>query len=245
MSSPVPDRNASFHTTQWSIVIAAGQRDGSDVQPALTALCQRYWSPLYAYARRKGFSSEDASDGVQSFFVRLLEKPFLQTADKERGRFRTFLLTAFQRFLLNELDRRHAQKRGGLVTMDPRDVSEVDSHVSGLSDRDNAEALFERRWALTLLNQVLQRLEQETKDKGRQDLFDLCRAFLVVDESRLPVADIAARTQTSESAVKVFVHRLKTRYRELLLEEVRSTVDNDSEVADELQALFRAVSESG
>ncbi len=241
MSSPVPDRNASFHTTQWSLVVAAGQREGSGVQPALTALCQRYWSPLYAYARRRGFGSDDASDCVQSFFVQLLEKPFLRSADKERGRFRTFLLTAFQRFLANELDRRHAIKRGGLVTMDPRDVSEVDSHVSGLTNNVDAESIFERRWALTLLNQVLLRLEQEMKDKGRQDLFDLCRGFLVLDDSRMPVAEIAAKTQSTESAVKVFVYRLRNRYRELLMEEVRSTVDHDRDVPDELQSLFRAV----
>ena len=237
-----PQGHARFATTRWSLVVAAGRSSAPEARAALETLCQWYWTPLYEFARRRGSPSADAADLTQDFFVALLEKDFLRTADQERGRFRSFLLTAFKRFLMNEHDRATALKRGGGVRVITINADEAESRVClEPADHRTPEILFERRWAITLLDRVLGQLAQEMSDKGRSQLFECCRGCLTgvgLDEH---YASIASQCGVTEAAVKVAVHRLRARYRELLIEEVRQTVASEAEVVDELRALMRAV----
>ncbi len=239
-----PQGHARFATTRWSLVVAAGRSSAPEARAALETLCQWYWTPLYEFARRRGSPSAEAADLTQDFFAVLLEKDYLQTADQDRGRFRSFLLTAFKRFLMNEHDRATALKRGGRVQVVAINADDAESHFC-IEPVDNRtpEILFERRWAIMLLDRVLGQLEQEMSEKGRSQLFECCRGCLTgvgLDEQ---YASIASRCGVTEAAVKVTVHRLRARYRELLIEEVRQTVTSEAEVADELRALMRAVME--
>lgn len=239
-----PPNAAAPATTRWSIVLAAGQRSTPDAQAALAWLCESWWTPLYEFARRRGYSASDAADLTQGFFTRLLESDFLQSADPARGRFRSFLLTAFRRFLSGERDHHRALKRGGGVTVWSFDAEKAESqYAAEPADHRTPERLFERRWAIVLLERVLQLLEEEFQRKGRGEFFSLCRGCLTglgIDDH---YATIAAACDMSESAVKVAVHRMKGRYRELLRAEVAQTVANDAEIDDELRALLKAVSE--
>jgi len=199
---------------------------------------------LYEFARRRGYSAADAADVTQGFFTSLLETDFLQRADPKRGRFRSFLLTAFKRFLSGERDHDTALKRGGGITIWSLDTAEAESkYAAEPADHRTPERLFERRWAIVLLDRVLQLLEEEFRRKGREQFFSLCRGSLTglgIDEH---YASIAAACDMTETAVKVAVHRMKVRYRELLRAEVAQTVANDAEIDEELQALMQAVSE--
>lgn len=235
-------KHRSFATTRWSIVVAAGRRSNPNAEAALAGLCECYWMPLYEFARRRGYSSTSAADLTQAFFVCLLEKDYLQSADPERGRFRAFLLTAFKRFLSRERDHDRAQKRGGDLTF----VSLNFDHAESLAclepaDDRTPERLFERRWAIVLLDRVLQLLEAEYGERGKSELFTLCRGALTgcgIDDQ---YASIAATCKMTEAAVKVAIHRMRNRYRELLRAEVAQTVTCESEVEDELRALMEAV----
>src|SRR5215510_3239125 len=174
--------NSSFATTHWSLVLAAGRGASADAQAALAALCQTYWYPLYAYVRRKGHQPDDAQDLTQAFFARLLEKHYLQSADPERGRFRSFLLTAFKRFLSKERDRERTKRRGGgrkLLALD----SEAGETRYSLEPAHEvtAEKLYEQRWALTLLDQVFARLRDEFDQAGKQKEFNRLKVYLTGD----------------------------------------------------------------
>jgi RNA polymerase sigma-70 factor (ECF subfamily) len=231
-----------FATTRWSLVAAAGNRTAPEAQEALATLCRIYWYPLYAYARRQLASADDAQDLTQEFFVRLLEKDYLQAADPQRGRFRAFLLTAFQRFLANERDRARAQKRGGGRPVLSLDFQAGESQFQREpADPATPETLFERRWALTLLEQTLGRLRQEFASAGKEKLFATLKGTLTGDDSGVPYAQLAAQLDVSEQAVKVAVHRLRRRYAELLRAEITQTVADPREVEDELRDLFAAV----
>lgn len=239
-----PPGAAAFATTRWSMVLAAGQRAAPDAEAALAGLCEVYWVPLYEFARRRGYSAADAADATQSFFARLIEKDYLQSADPERGRFRAFLLTAFKRFLSHQRSHDHALKRGGGKQLLSLDHESVESQLNiEPADHRTPERLYERRWAIILLDRVLQLLEEEYLRKGRVDFFFLCRGSLTglgIDDR---YASIAATFDMTESAVKVAVHRMKIRYRELLRAEVAQTVANDADVDDELRMLMQAVSD--
>jgi RNA polymerase sigma factor (sigma-70 family) len=232
-----------FASTRWSLVAAAGQGASPEAQEALAVLCRVYWYPLYAYARRRLANVEDAQDVTQAFFAQLLEKDYLQAADKERGRFRSFLLTAFKRFLARERERDRAQKRGGGRHIVPLDFQKGERlyHLEP-ADHATAETIFERRWALTLLEQALARLRHEFEAAGKQKVFDGLKATLTGDGVAEPYAEIAGRLDMSEPAVKVAVHRLRRRYQELLREEIAQTVATTTEIEEELRSLFRAVS---
>lgn len=234
----------NFATTRWSVVIAAGQRANPAAQTALAGLCEIYWMPLYEFARRRGCSTADAADVTQSFFARLIEKDDLQNADPERGRFRSFLLTAFKRFLSNVRSHDHALKRGGGVTIWSLDPERAESQlIVEAADHRTPERLYERRWAIILLDRVLQLLEDEYRRKGRHEFFSLCRGCLTglgIDDC---YASVAATCGMTESAVKVAVHRMRIRYRELLRAEVAQTVASDDDVDDELRMLMQAVSD--
>lgn len=214
-----------------------------DAQAALAQLCEIYWPPLYSYARRRGHSAADAADLTQGFFARLLEKDYLHDADPQRGRFRAFLLTAFQRFLSKEHRSENAAKRGGGVTMFSIDAISAESHCALMADsKETAEQRFERDWALALLNQALLKLESEFQQQGRSALFAAGRHCLTGDPVGRTYADIAHSLNMSIPALKVAVHRMRARYRDILRSEVAQTLENTAETDDELQRLIRAVS---
>jgi RNA polymerase sigma-70 factor (ECF subfamily) len=231
-----------FATTQWSLVISAADRTSPRAQQALAELCSAYWYPLYAFVRRQGSSAAEAEDLTQGFFLALLEKEFLAATGPEKGRFRTFLLLCLKRFLANARDRERAQKRGGgrpLVSIN-RDEAES-RYQAEPADAATAERIYERRWALALLDQVLARLEDEYRQSGKSSLFAQLKLYLVADEPAARYADVAADLGVTEGAVKVAVHRLRRRYGELLRAEVARTLERPADVKEEIQALFAAL----
>jgi RNA polymerase sigma-70 factor (ECF subfamily) len=231
-----------FASTRWSVVAAAGQGTSPEAQEALATLCKIYWYPLYAYARRRLASVEDAQDLTQEFFAQLLEKDYLQAADPRRGKFRSFLLTVFKHFLSKERDRANAQKRGGGRRFLPLDfqAGETRYHLEP-ADRGTPDTIYQRRWALTLLEQALARLRQEFTGSGKRQLFETLKATLTGDGSAGPYAQIGETLGITEQAVKVAVHRMRQRYKELLRDEIAQTVSSSEEIDDELRDLFNAV----
>lgn len=240
--APTGAGGSRFATTHWSVVLAAGGERSPEAHQALATLCETYWYPLYAYVRRRGYAAEDAQDLTQAFFAALLEKVYLRAADRERGRFRSFLLTALKRFLSKEWDRAHAQKRGGTHGPISLDVQSGETRYSLEPSHDwTPERIYERRWALTLLDQVMARLRQRYVADGKEQLFDLLKAFLTGESGAPPYSQAAAELAMTEGAVKVAVHRLRRRYRELLRSEIAQTVAHPGEVDDELRFLRAAV----
>jgi RNA polymerase sigma-70 factor (ECF subfamily) len=241
MSSPVSKADW-FATTQWTMVLTAQDQQSPQAGDALEKLCQRYWRPIYVFIRRCGHGPDDAQDLTQAFFARLLEKDYLKAADAAKGRFRTLLLTAAYRFLADERERTHAQKRGGAVihvSMD--ELMAEESHPMGLAEVVTPETIFERRWAETVLATVLSRLRQEFESAGQQDRFDTLKPLLATDKQAPSGAEIAAKLGLSESAAYSAVHRLRQRYGELLREEIAHTVASPEDVDEELQYLVRVL----
>jgi DNA-directed RNA polymerase specialized sigma24 family protein len=232
---------ARFATTRWSVVLAAGRRASPEAEGALAALCGSYWYPLYAHARRRGLHAEDARDRTQAFFARLLETDGLAVADPGRGRFRSFLLAAFGHFLANEWDRERAARRGGGRPALSLDVAAGESRYR-LEPADEAtpERIFDRQWALTVLDRALERLRDEYHRGGKGDLFDALKPALAGDRGT-PYAEVAGRLGMTEGAVKVAAHRLRGRCRDLVRDEVAQTVGAPDEVDDELRHLFAAL----
>ncbi len=235
-------RNGHFATTRWSVVLAVGDPSSSESRTALETLCQTYWYPLYAFVRRQGRPAVDAQDLVQGFFARLLDKEFLQTADQQRGRFRSFLLTLFKRFLSNERKYDEAEKRGGGQHVMSLDIESGEERFQmEPTDEWTPERLFERRWALTLLDHVLVQLGEDYRAKGKEELFDQLRVFLTANSTARSYGEIAADLEMTEGAVKVAVHRLRQRYRNSLRYEIASTVESVDDVDDELNHLLNAL----
>jgi RNA polymerase sigma factor (sigma-70 family) len=228
-----------FVTTHWSVVVSAQDKDSPRSVEALESLCRLYWYPLYAFVRRQGRRPHDAQDLTQEFFARLLEKDYLKSAAREKGRFRTFLLVALKRFLANEWDRQHAQKRGGFAPTVSIDQELAESRfVTEPARRLRPDMLFDRQWATILLERVMARLQEEYLTSGRAKLFEHLRGCLAQDESGLPYAEIAARLNLTEAAVKMAVHRLRARYREILQAEIANTVSSPEEIEEEIRHLF-------
>jgi RNA polymerase sigma-70 factor (ECF subfamily) len=223
-------------------VLAAGQRSSPAAADALATLCQTYWYPLYAFARRRGCAPEDAADLTQGFFADLLDKDFLRTADQQRGRFRSFLLTVFKRFLSHEQQRQQTQKRGG-----GRQQFSIDAAVGEAryqyepTDEWTAERLYDRRWALTLLDDVMARLESEYQDKGKGELFARCKIYLTAGTHAPPQAEVAEKLNMTPVAVRVAVHRLRHRYKEMLQEAVAQTIGPEESITDEITRLRLSV----
>lgn len=237
---PVP---SYFATTHWSIVSAAGDLKAPSSEAALAQLCRTYWYPLYAFIRRKGHSPFDAQDLTQAFFARLLEKNYVGQADRERGRFRTFLLATLTHFLADEWDKTRRLKRGGgreVLSFDAASAEE--RYRMEPVDPLDAAKLYERRWVTTLFDQVLARLEQEFRDSGKGGLFAGLKSSLLADDSALSHAELGAQLGLSVDAVKQTVHRMRRRYRELFREEIAQTVAGPEEVDDELKHLFAVLS---
>lgn len=235
-----PDQ--AFATTHWSVVVSAGRNSSPNSQRALASLCERYWHPLYAYVRRRVSDINEAQDLTQAFFAELLEKNYVGSATPERGRFRAFLLTAFRHFLSKEWERRRAQKRGGGRGPISLDFVSADSSLciepsSGLT----AEQLYDRQWAVTLLGQIMKRLEREFEKAGKSRRFEELKAFLIGDHSGQTYAEVAKRLDMTETAAKMVVSRMRQRYRELLREEIAQTLDGPGEVENEMRNLFAAL----
>jgi RNA polymerase sigma-70 factor (ECF subfamily) len=225
-----------FPTTLWTVVLHAGRDEPAQAQGALAQLCQQYWYPLYSFVRHRGYSQHDAEDLTQAFFVHLLEKRGLGRVDREKGRFRTFLLASLKNFLANEWDRSHARKRGGaqkIVSLEA-DVGESRFQLDPGHDL-TPERHFEQQWAVTLLNQVLVTLREEYLADGKGDLFEDLKGVLTGQAGAY--AEIAARSGRSEGAIKVAVHRLRHRYRGLIRARIAETVE-DVDIEDELRHLL-------
>ncbi|MBE0541252.1 MAG: sigma-70 family RNA polymerase sigma factor [Verrucomicrobia bacterium] len=228
-----------FVTTHWSVVLSAQDSSSPQSNQALETLCRTYWFPLYAFVRRLGHSPHDAQDFTQEFFARVLEKGYLKAAEREQGRFRTFLLVALKRFLANEWDRQHAQKRGGFTPIVSIDQELAESRFAAEPAHQlQPDVLFDRQWALTLLERTMTRLQEEYTATGRAKLFEFLRGCLAKDESALPYAGIAGRMNLTEAAVKMAVQRLRARYRDILRSEIADTVASPAEVEEEIRHLF-------
>jgi RNA polymerase sigma-70 factor (ECF subfamily) len=237
-----PPRAEPFATTQWSLVLLARDRASPQANEALAALCRAYWYPLYAYVRRQVRTAEQAEDLTQEFFARVLEKDFLRTVDRSRGRFRAFLLACCKHFLANERDRAGARKRGGDCTVLSLDFqSAADRYRREPADPMTPEKLYERRWALTLLEQALEQLGQEFARTDRSELFERLKGTLVGGVDVPSYAQISAALGMTEAAVKKAAQRLRERYRAVLRERVAATVEGPHDIDDEIRMLFNAL----
>lgn len=230
--------SGSFEHTNWFTVKEAGSPASPANDAARTSIYKIYWQPIYFYIRRMGQGPEDAQDLAQEFFARLFEKNYLQSADREKGKFRSFLLTMLKRFLADQWDRAHRQKRGGgkqFVSLDGQDTEL--RYRSEPSNGETPETLFEQRWAISLLDQVLKRLEEECASEGKTTIFQELKPFLT-NEQESSCADVACKLGITENNVKVTVHRLRQRCRELLREEIARTAASPAQVEEEIQDLF-------
>jgi len=230
-----------FVTTRWSVVLAAGQRNAAGSVEALEFLCRRYWPPIYAFIQRRGFAPADAQDLTQEFFARLLEKDSIEAADAAKGKFRTFLLTALTRFLINERERGQAQKRGGGCIHLSLDFEAEDRHRFEPAATATPETIYERRWVEALLEAVLSRLREEHEGAGERERFEMLKPFLVAEEEAPSGAEVASRLGLTESAAYSAVHRLRQRYGEILREEIGHTVNSAAEIEDELRYLVQVL----
>jgi RNA polymerase sigma-70 factor (ECF subfamily) len=229
-------------TTHWSVVLAAADRAQPGGEQALARLCETYWYPLYAFVRRQGYPAAEAEDLTQEFFRRVLEKDYLDGVGPEKGKFRTFLLVCLKRFLANEHDKRTALKRGGGRPHLPIDFGDADGRFRlEPAHQLTADKLFERRWALTVLEQALAKLDAEMRQAGKAGVFGELKVYLAADATAPPHAEVAGRLGTTEGAVKVAVHRLRQRYRTLVRQEIAQTVDTEQAVEEEIERLFEAL----
>jgi RNA polymerase sigma-70 factor (ECF subfamily) len=232
-----------FATTRWTVVLQAGGSTSAGSAAALEKLCRAYWYPLYSFTRRRGLAPHDAEDLIQSFFAFLLEKDVIARADRERGRFRTFLLSALLNFQANERARAGTLKRGGghaIVSFD--ELQAESSYQNEPATHLTPERLFDQKWAASLLEQVIQTLRREYAAAGKGPLFDELRGLLWGGRGDVGYEAIAGKLGTTEGAIKVAVHRLRARFKECLKDEVAHTVAGPEEVEDELRHLLAALS---
>src|SRR5262245_565564 len=235
------DKTASFEDTNWFTVRQTASPPSAQTDTARASFCQTYWYPIYFYIRRLGHNPEDAQDFTQEFFARICEKNSLRTADREKGKFRSFLLILLKRFMADEWDRNRRLKRGGgqaPVSLDAQDTDFF--HRSEPADEFTPEKAFERRWAAALMAQVLKRLQEECAAAGKTEIFHELRTFLSGEE-KIPVAEAAQKLAMTENNLKVTIHRLRQRYRELLRSEIAGAGATPEEVEEEIRGLFAAL----
>ncbi len=242
--SPTPG-SAGFAATQWTVVLAAAQErsagsDAADAAAAMATLCQTYWYPLYAYVRRSGHDAHAAEDLTQEFFARLLSKDYLASVDRRKGKFRSFLLASLKHFLANEWDRAKALKRGGGQRVLSLNAGDAESRFATISSESlSPEKGFDRQWAVTVLNQALERLQAEYAGDAAA-VFQALKGFLTETETSRPYAVVARELDMTEAAIKSAVHRLRKRYRQLLRIQIAQTVASADEVEEEIRQLFEA-----
>jgi RNA polymerase sigma-70 factor (ECF subfamily) len=243
-NAAVPRKQPVFVTTRWTVVLAAGGMDTTQGRQALEHLCRTYWYPLYAYVRRRGYSAHDAQDLTQAFFARLLAQQSLAKADPDRGRFRCFMLTAMNHFLASEWKRGMAQKRGSGCAVLSLELAAAEKRYDlEPAIHSSPDKIFEKQWAMTLLEEVLTRLEFEFQNEGKADLFAALKPALLGLRESQPYATLATQLGMNESAVKVAVHRLRKRYRELIRDEIANTLESSEEVEAEMRYLLRVLTE--
>ena len=228
-------------TTRWSIVLRAQSEPSADSRSALEALCRGYWYPLYAYVRRVGRTPHDAEDLTQEFFARLLEKGWLLSASPENGRFRTFLLMALKRFMAKEWHRSTALKRGGGQSPLPLDTTDAERRYAG-EPMTAPDEIYERRWAMTLLDQALARLSAEFSAGGKAGEFESLKHWLAADRGEIPYGKLASSLRGSEGAARVAVHRMRKRFRQIFREMIANTVAEGEDVEKELRYLVAVLS---
>lgn len=240
-SSPRPTA-ARFATTHWSVVRAAGRPSSPDYRKALETLLQSYWFPLYAYLRRNGCKPDQAADFTQAFFTRVLEKQYLKSVAPKGGKFRSFLLVALKHFVANQRDRARAKKRGGDRKILSLDFDSAENQYAlEPADRLSPDKLFEKSWALTVLERTMARLQAELAQKNKQNLFDHLKPYLAAEAGALPYRDVAEKLNMTEGAVKTAVHRLKKQCRKILRDEIAQTVTTEDQIDDEIRGLFAAL----
>ncbi|MBN1806972.1 MAG: hypothetical protein JW837_17120 [Sedimentisphaerales bacterium] len=231
-----------FATTHWSVVLQAGRPKAPGYQEALQTLCRIYWFPLYVYLRRQGYDNQQAEDYTQAFFCRILEKKVLGMADSRRGKFRSFLLSTLKHFLSDEYDRASAQKRGGGRRILSIDFKGAENQYN-LEPADNLspEKLFDKSWALTVLDRTMSRLKEEMVSQNKESLFEHLKIYLTAGKGSIPYCDRAVEMNMTEGNVKTAVHRLRRRYRKLLRDEIAQTVTADDQIDEEIDDLFNAL----
>ena len=230
-----------FVTTRWSVVLAAQDKSSPDSAAALETLCRAYWYPLYAYVRGCGRSPHDAQDLTQAFFAQLLAKDWLRVVLPEKGRFRTFLLVAMKRFLTNEWHRDMRQKRGAGQQPLPLDTAHAE-HRFVAEPPLAPDELYERRWAMTLLDESLERLQHEYRGAGKEQEFNALKEWLTAERGEIPYAEIAVAFGSTEDAARVAVHRLRKRFRELFRQTIAHTVGVEGDVDEEMRHLVSVLS---
>ena len=234
---------SDFQPTHWSLILTAAGNRATESRAALATLCQTYWNPVYAFIRRKGYDRDQAQDLTQGFFAALLEKSYLADADRQRGRFRSFLLTAVKHFLANEWDRATSLKRGGgqsWVSIDPVEAEKW--YAPAAVEESTPESLFERRWALSLLEHVMTRLRGEFGGTGKGEQFDKLAVFLNGETDGAHYEGMAAEMGVSAGALRMTVHRMRRRYRALLRAEIAATVSTPTEIDEEIRFLLSTLS---
>jgi len=245
------DRRGTFVTTRWSLILSGSGSNGKEqeTRAALTELCRIYWRPIFAFVCRRGYSTQDAEDLTQDFFLMMMEGDWLQNADPSRGRFRSLLLKSLKNFLNDATDKIRARKRGGdvsFVSWDPW-KSEVPSQLSMSTQRLNslpADRLFDVRWAATVVERALGRLREECERQGRGRVFDVLSVYLTVERDDVSCASLATTLEVPHNTVKKLLYRIRQRFRWLLRDEVAQTVENPSDIEDELRHLCGALAAS-
>lgn len=233
--------DAKFATTRWSVVLLAGRHDTERARHALAGLCKTYWYPLYAFARRRGHPPHDAQDLTQGFFAQLLERGALAHADPARGRFRSFMLAMMSNYLNGQRQRARTQKRGGGAVFSLDFAMAERRFATEPVDAASPDKLFDRQWALALLAEVLRQLEEEHRAQDKAEIFAALKDTLAGSRESQPYAELAQRLDWSENAVKVAVHRLRKRYRELLRAEIAQTVATSADADEEMRHLGAAL----
>jgi len=232
-------------TTSWTQVLAARDAPSSEARQALEDLCQAYWYPLYAFVRHQGYDPDEARDLTQAYFAELLEKGYLADFDPELGRFRVFLKTSLKHFLSKEREKAQAWKRGGRTSVVSLDADVETRYQLEPVDRLTPETLYERRWALTLVERVLAKVREESRVAGREKEFDRLKGLLTGQQPRVPYRELAAELDTTEDAVKAAVHRFRQRFGKMLRDEIGATVASPEEVDDEVRHLLGVIAPWG
>lgn len=237
----ISDAPRIFPHTRWSVVLAATQRSSPESEAALETLCRAYWYPLYAYVRRSGHSPHDAQDLTQEFFCRLLEKRWLDSADPEKGRLRTFLIVALKLFMAKEWRHASAQRRGGGLSPVQFDTAFAESRFAVDNTSLPAEDNFDQQWALTLLDLTVSRLREEFAEAGKVDDFMVLKSCLIAERGAIDYASVAKQLGVNEGAARVAVHRLRKRFREVYREEIAQTLADGADVDGEMRHLAAAL----